>query len=226
MWLCWLTFAGYSDTPAVFFDSPPMGSPQGTGLGCHSKGGQEDCEPLCRAEEEKVRDPWVLLGWHKASRVVWTSWWALGISLQCTEGLHRGCPCLLRYGAMGPSPCALCTAGWGLISSAVWVGVTVAGMASLSLLCGLGGGRGWGLGGIRIACPPSLPGISRGQRGAGSRQLPWGRKLGYFGGCGGGAVGWHCPCQVTPPGPAAPWCQDGALGPNLCHWRCSVPEVL
>lgn len=148
--------------------------------------------------------------------------WALGTAPCTKEGLHRGCPCLLRCGAIGPLPSPWCRAGRGLISCTVWVGVTVVGMASLSVLCGLGGAGG----GIRIACPPSLPRISRGQQGAGSRQLPWGRKLGYFGGCGGGAVGWHCPCQVTPPGPAPPWCQDRALGPSLCHWQCSVPKVL
>lgn len=82
-----------------------------------------------------------------------------------------------------------------------------------------------GLGGIRAACPPfPSPGISRGQRGAGSRQLPWGRKPGYFGGCGGGAVGWHCPCWVTPLGPALPQCQDGASGPMLCQLAVLSPQ--
>lgn len=84
-----------------------------------------------------------------------------------------------------------------------------------------------GSGGIRAACPPRAPLGSAVGSGSWQEAAPWGRKPGYFGGCGGGAVGWHCPCRVTPPGPAPPRSRDGAPGPGLCRLAalsCRVPS--
>lgn len=215
-------------TPQQFcFASPALGNHQGTGLGAIAKVDRRIASPTAgprkREGNQANQDLCALLG------VAQGSWCAVDITVGlgapqrgsteaalacCPVGpwgqpvSHRGAPQRL------PVPvghCPALAAGLPGLSSVPLGGLAWLRRARPGCRCCVGSGGGW-RGGIRISCPPSLPGISRGQRGAGSRQLPWGRKPGYFGGCGGGAVGWHCPCQVTPPAAAPPWCQDGAPG--------------
>lgn len=206
----WLARGGHGSAPAILLRFPSRGYPWGHGAGGCSGDGQEDAPLSARCGAEGIPVP---PGLCRRAGTVGTSRSGLVPELapRATVGVRGRLPprtTVLR-GRRPPHG---------------------AGLAGVSLAALRGSGRPrrarprWqryvGSGGIRAACPllPS-PGISRGQRGAGSRQLPWGRKPGYFGGCGGGAVGWHCPCRVTAPGPAPLRCRDGALGSILRQLR-------
>lgn len=225
----WLAHGGHGGTPAILLRFPSRGYPRGHRAGGRGEDEQEDAPLLsrCGAEERRGGEgkgiP-VLLGLCRARPARWghpdraRGWGWLGDGPTCHSGAARpAAPGSASPRGCGAGAVALPTArGWP--GSRSWRCVGRGGCGGH----GPAGSAAWARGGIRAACPPlPSPGISCGQRGAGSRQLPWGRKPGYFGGCGGGAVGWHCPCRVTPPGPALPRCRDGTSGPVLC-WLAAL----